>query len=76
VFNAFSVHGVTELVLASDGARLNERVLDDLAGWLGGLREWERRRTHLCRAAEKTHDDVTVVRLTRASDAGIVTLAA
>jgi hypothetical protein len=76
VLHAFSLRGVTELVLASDGARLSKRALDDLGGWLVGLREWERRRTQLCRAAEKAHDDVTVVRLTRAGDPATVTLAA
>jgi hypothetical protein len=76
VIRPFSVRGVTELVLASDGARLSERALDDLAGWLAGLREWERRRTHLGRAGEKVHDDVTVVRLTRAREPATLTLAA
>ena len=76
VIRAFSVSGVTELVLASDGARLSERMLDDLAGWLAGLREWERQRTHLSRAAEKVHDDLTVVRLTRAREPATLTLAA
>ena len=76
VMREFSLSGVTELVLASDGARLSERMLDDLAGWLAGLREWERRRTHLWRAAEKVHDDVTVVRLTRAREPATLTLAA
>ena len=76
VIRAFSLSGVTELVLASDGARLGERALDDLPGWLAGLREWERQRTHLARAAEKVHDDVTVVRLTRAHEPATLTLAA
>ena len=61
----FSLEGVYELVLASDGARLTELVLDDLPKWLEGLRRWERERAGLGRAAEKVHDDVTVVRLTR-----------
>jgi hypothetical protein len=61
----FTLEGVNELVLASDGARLSERRLDDLPGWIGGLREWERERAGQRRAAEKIHDDVTVVRLTR-----------
>jgi hypothetical protein len=61
----FTLHGVDELVLASDGARLNEGVLDELPAWLAGLRRWERRRAAARRAAEKVHDDVTVVRLTR-----------
>ncbi|MDA0162601.1 hypothetical protein OM076_20170 [Solirubrobacter ginsenosidimutans] len=73
---SFSLTGVTELVVASDGARLVERALGDLAGWLEGLRAWEQRRRHLWRAAEKAHDDVTVVRLTRASQAATLALAA
>ena len=73
---SFSLSGVTELVLASDGARLHERLLGDLAGWLAGLREWEQRRTHLWRAGEKVHDDVTVVRLTREREAATLALAA
>jgi hypothetical protein len=59
----FSADGVQELVLASDGARLSEPVLDDLPAWLGELREWEHQRSDLGRAAEKVHDDVTVLRL-------------
>jgi hypothetical protein len=62
---SFSLAGVSELVLASDGARLSESVLDDLPTWIGGLRAWERKRAELRRAAEKVHDDVTVIRLTR-----------
>jgi hypothetical protein len=76
VLRTFSLSGVTELVLASDGARLRERVLGDLADWLAGLRTWERRRRHLWRAAEKAHDDVTVVRLTRAASPVTLTVAA
>jgi hypothetical protein len=76
VIRPFSTSGVTELVLASDGARLRERALDDLADWLAGLREWERRRRHLGRAAEKVHDDLTVVRLTRTREPATLTLAA
>ncbi|HTE62196.1 MAG TPA: hypothetical protein VK631_17720, partial [Solirubrobacteraceae bacterium] len=53
----------SELVLASDGARLSEPVLDELPTWIGGLRRWERERGSLARAAEKAHDDVTVLRL-------------
>jgi hypothetical protein len=56
---------VTELVLASDGARLTADVLDELPEWIDGLRDWERRRAAWRRAAEKVHDDVTVVRLSR-----------
>jgi hypothetical protein len=62
---AFSLEGVQQLVLASDGARLDERALDELPGWIAGLRAWERERAGRRRAAEKVHDDVTVVRLVR-----------
>jgi serine/threonine protein phosphatase PrpC len=61
----FSATGVYELVLASDGARLSEPVLDELPEWISGLRAWERRRAGLGRAGEKVHDDVTVLRLVR-----------
>jgi hypothetical protein len=63
VVQRFAADGVLELVLASDGARLSEGVLDDLPAWLGDLRRWEGRRSRLGRAAEKRHDDVTVLRL-------------
>jgi hypothetical protein len=76
VIRTFSLTGVTELVLASDGARLDERRLADLATWLAVLREWERVRLVDRRAAEKQHDDVTVVRLTRARAPATLTLAA
>jgi hypothetical protein len=56
---------VHELVLASDGARLSEQALAELPSWIDGLRAWERERAGERRAAEKVHDDVTVVRLTR-----------
>jgi hypothetical protein len=59
----FSADGVRELVLATDGARLSQPVLDDLPAWLGELRRWEGQRGDLGRAAEKVHDDVTVLRL-------------
>jgi hypothetical protein len=65
VIRRFGAEGVSELVLASDGARLSEPVLDELPTWIGGLRRWERERTYLRRAAEKLHDDVTVLRLVR-----------
>ena len=61
----FRLEGVSELVLASDGARLTGGVLDELPSWIDGLRRWERGRAEHARAAEKVHDDVTVVRLTR-----------
>jgi hypothetical protein len=63
VLQRFAADGVLELVLASDGARLSEAALDDVPSWLGGLRDWEARRSELGRAAEKVHDDVTVLRL-------------
>jgi hypothetical protein len=63
VLQRYAADGVLELVLASDGARLSEPVLDDLPAWIGGLRDWEARRSELGRAAEKVHDDVTVLRL-------------
>jgi serine/threonine protein phosphatase PrpC len=63
VIRSFGLEGVSELVLASDGARLSERALDELPTWIGGLRRWERERGGLARAAEKAHDDVTVLRL-------------
>ena len=62
----FSLAGVQELVLASDGARLADHALDDLPGWLDGLRNWERERPGLGLASEKRHDDVTVIRISRA----------
>jgi hypothetical protein len=62
----FALGGVLELVIASDGARLSERALDDIPGWLDGLRGWERGRPALALAGEKRHDDVTVLRLSRA----------
>jgi hypothetical protein len=63
VLQHFAADGVQELVLASDGARLSERVLADVPSWLGELRDWEARRADRGRAAEKLRDDVTVLRL-------------
>ena len=63
----FSADGVQELVLASDGARLSEPVLDDLPAWLRELRRWEAQRGDLGRAADKVHDDVTVLRVRRSA---------
>ncbi|HTE60603.1 MAG TPA: hypothetical protein VK631_09660, partial [Solirubrobacteraceae bacterium] len=63
VIQRFCLDGVSELVLASDGARLSEPVLDELPTWIDGLRRWEREREGLRRAAEKAPDDVTVLRL-------------
>jgi hypothetical protein len=68
----FSLAGVVELVLASDGARLSDRALGDLPGWLDGLRGWERRRPELGLAGEKRHDDVTVIRISRARIAQVL----
>src|SRR4051794_40289991 len=65
VIRRFTLDGVDELVLASDGARLSEPVPGELPTWIGDLRRWERERAHLGRAAEKVHDDVTVLRLVR-----------
>jgi hypothetical protein len=62
----FSLAGVSELVLASDGARLPQHALEDVPGWLAGLRGWERQRPGLGLAGEKRHDDVTVLRISRA----------
>lgn len=53
-----------ELVLATDGARLDHDRVAALDDWLGEIRAWERdaRKGY---AAEKRHDDITVVRLRR-----------
>jgi serine/threonine protein phosphatase PrpC len=76
VIRRFIVDGVSELVLASDGARLTEPVLEELPRWIGDLRRWERERADLARAAEKIHDDVTVLRLVREPAAPALALAA
>jgi hypothetical protein len=76
VLQRFSADGVLELVVASDGARLSEQALDDLPSWLGGLRRWEGQRSHLGRAAEKVHDDVTVLRLRPAPVEAVAPLSA
>jgi hypothetical protein len=76
VIRRFSLAGVSELVLASDGARLTAGVLDELPEWIDGLRDWERRRVARRRAAEKVHDDVTVVRLSRLRPALTLAVAA
>jgi hypothetical protein len=65
VVRRYAMDGASELVLASDGARLSEPLLDDIPSWLDGLRGWERRRAHLGTAAGKVHDDVSVLRLVR-----------
>jgi hypothetical protein len=62
VIREFTLDDAHELVLASDGARLREDVLDELPAWLAGLRRWELRRG-TPRSAEKVHDDVTVIRM-------------
>jgi hypothetical protein len=71
LLQCFSADGVQELVLASDGARLSESVLDELPAWLGDLRRWEGQRSDLGRAAEKVHDDVTVLRVRPAVPVGL-----
>jgi hypothetical protein len=76
VIRSFRADRVSELVLASDGARLSEPVLDELPDWIGGLRRWERARAGLGRAGEKQHDDVTVIRLVRERAAFALALAA
>jgi hypothetical protein len=67
VLRRFTLDGASELVVASDGARLSERMLalDHLPSWLQGLRDWERQRAHFAAAAGKVHDDVAVLRLVR-----------
>jgi hypothetical protein len=51
-----------ELVLASDGARLDAKRLADIEGWLPRLREWERE-TRRPLAGAKAHDDVVLLRV-------------
>src|SRR5262245_60483924 len=63
VINKFRFRDAHELVLASDGARLREELLEELPAWLACLRGWERGRASERRSAEKVHDDVTVIRL-------------
>jgi hypothetical protein len=67
VLQRYRARDVSELVLASDGARLSSGVLDDLPAWLRGLRAWERQRPDLSTASGKLHDDVTVIRLRRSA---------
>jgi hypothetical protein len=55
------VEGFDELVLASDGARVDLARLDALDEWLDGLRRWERTQPYI----DKMHDDATVVRWRR-----------
>jgi hypothetical protein len=55
------IEGFDELVLASDGARLELDYLDELDEWLDGLRRWEREK----QADGKRHDDATVLRWRR-----------
>ena len=55
-----------ELVLATAGARLDTSLLDDLGGWLAGLRAWEAGNAgRLGRHGAPVHDDVTVLRIRR-----------
>jgi len=61
---AAAMESFEELVLASDGARLDPERLSDLGAWLDDLRAWERE--HLRpRAGAKMHDDLTVIRARR-----------
>jgi hypothetical protein len=62
------IEGFDELVLASDGARLELDRLDELDSWLDGLRRWERCAPPDPRVV-KIHDDATVVRWRRIDDA-------
>lgn len=55
--------GWDELVLASDGARLDAHRVADLERWLADLREWERAGGDGTVEPWKPHDDVTVVRV-------------
>lgn len=55
-----------ELVLATDGARLDSDRLPILDAWLRGLRIWERDNLHP-RAGGKIHDDFVVLRARRRS---------
>lgn len=59
---------VAEVVVASDGARLTAGSLEDLGGWLGGLRLAERDVD--APGWQKRHDDVTVVRAVRLRTGG------
>jgi hypothetical protein len=58
---AAHVAAFDELVLCSDGARVNPERLSDLDRWLRGLRSWERERAP--ELVAKPHDDVTVLRV-------------
>lgn len=58
--------GWDELVLASDGARLDPHRVRDLEQWLADLREWEKTGGDGTVEPWKPHDDVTVVRVARA----------
>jgi len=61
---AAAIGSFEDLVLASDGARLEPDRLSDLGAWLGDLRAWERE--HLRpRAGAKMHDDLVVIRARR-----------
>ncbi|MEI7743039.1 MAG: hypothetical protein WCK58_04720 [Chloroflexota bacterium] len=55
-----------ELVLASEGARLDPSLLGRLEGWIAGLRAWEAQHAvALGRGGAPVHDDVTVIRVRR-----------
>jgi len=55
-----------ELVLATDGARLDPSLLGRLESWITGLRAWEsQHEVALGRAGAEVHADVTVLRARR-----------
>jgi hypothetical protein len=55
-----------ELVLTTDGSRLDVSLLGRLESWLTGLRDWEEAHaSELGRGGAKVHDDVTVIRARR-----------
>lgn len=63
----YELDAAEELVLASDGALLTPDRLVDLAGWLAGLRSFEREHGEQI-ARYKAHDDVTALRLCLSAD--------
>jgi hypothetical protein len=60
------VRAPDEIVLATDGARLNAECVCDLDRWLTGLRDWERSQAQPP-AGINRHDDVTVISMQRRS---------
>jgi hypothetical protein len=60
---AFLDNDWDELVLTTDGSRLDVSLLGRLESWLTGLRDWEEAHaSELGRGGAKVHDDVTVIR--------------